>query len=673
MGTKNLLLYKSVSRLLKYLGMVLIVLLLTVRIAYSQVAYSTFIETTMNQVDSVNLMTLVKQLSGEIPVEIEGQTYSIITRRYDDSLNFITQKFIEGKFREYGYEPVLQDFPDPAGTNIIATKTGTLYPDKYFIICAHYDSYNYSGVAPGADDNATGTAAVLEAARLLRNIPTDYSIKFITFDVEEIGLYGSKYYAKVASEQGEQIEGLINLDMLGYDSDNDGKYAIGRSAESLQLGLDLMSVDRYYIGLKPYFKFNVSDDSSFLPYHFSAGGIIEDTEGDFNPYYHTENETFDKLNTGFFYKLSKVAIGTLLSKAIDHCISIDHTPLKSAYELGEREVKARIESKFPIATGVNQPKLFYSTDSINFTSLNAVNKEGNMYTFMIPGFPLNTTVYYYLAAQTEGTTLSSTLPSTGYGFSSPGTIAPKFLMKYSILKAAYHNQCSSGTPLVLPGMSVRTDTIIIENGGRIHDLNVKVDFTHEYVSDLRFKLIGPDGTTVHLSGPKGEDGDNYTGTIFDDESEIEYDWAYPPFSCTMQPSEKLSAFYGKEMEGVWQLKIWEYRPQDAGTLNYWCLDFMSIDSTLILDSRPLAVKGKLSLFPNPVMDELNVEFHMEEQTFVNIQFFDLYGQSVKSISAKTQKGRNIFSVPVNDFVAGIYICRLTGNNTQLSERFIVIK
>ena len=80
--------------------------------AYSQVAYSTFVETIMKQVDSMNLITLVKQLSGEILVEVEGQTYSIITRYFSDSLNLIAQKFIEKKFREFGYEPELQNFPE---------------------------------------------------------------------------------------------------------------------------------------------------------------------------------------------------------------------------------------------------------------------------------------------------------------------------------------------------------------------------------------------------------------------------------------------------------------------------------------------------------------------------------------------------------------------------------
>ena len=74
-------------------------------------------------------------------------------------------------------------------------------PNQQIIICAHFDSKPYSGPAPGADDNGSGTSAVLEAARILSKYKTDYTIIYALWDNEEIGLRGSAYYAQQASSK----------------------------------------------------------------------------------------------------------------------------------------------------------------------------------------------------------------------------------------------------------------------------------------------------------------------------------------------------------------------------------------------------------------------------------------------------------------------------------------
>jgi hypothetical protein len=103
--------------------------------------------------------------------------------------------------------------------NVIAVKDGTVYPDSiYGIICGHFDSFAFGSpeLAPGADDNASGTSAVLEAARVMRDYDFEYSIRYIAFSGEESGLYGSEFYAQYARSQGDSILGVINGDMLAY-------------------------------------------------------------------------------------------------------------------------------------------------------------------------------------------------------------------------------------------------------------------------------------------------------------------------------------------------------------------------------------------------------------------------------------------------------------------------
>jgi hypothetical protein len=103
--------------------------------------------------------------------------------------------------------------------NVIAVKQGTVHPDSiYAIICGHFDSYAFYSpdLAPGADDNASGTAAVLEAARVMHDYDFEYSVRYIAFSGEEYGMYGSGYYAQQARSQGDSIIGVINGDMLAY-------------------------------------------------------------------------------------------------------------------------------------------------------------------------------------------------------------------------------------------------------------------------------------------------------------------------------------------------------------------------------------------------------------------------------------------------------------------------
>ncbi len=90
--------------------------------------------------------------------------------------------------------------------------------DIIYIACAHYDSTseNPGNAAPGADDNASGTAAVLEAARILSQYRFKHTLRFVTFAAEEQDLIGSCCYAAEARSAGTNIGGVINHDMVAF-------------------------------------------------------------------------------------------------------------------------------------------------------------------------------------------------------------------------------------------------------------------------------------------------------------------------------------------------------------------------------------------------------------------------------------------------------------------------
>jgi hypothetical protein len=130
------------------------------------------------------------------------------------------------KLRQFGYDSVVVDTFTGIGyhgpvfcRNVIGCKVGTEYPYHQIIVGAHYDAIADS---PGADDNASGTAGVLEIARALSTMDTRLTYLFILFDAEELMVVGSEHYASNAFLRNDRIPLMLNLDMIGhYENDYD--------------------------------------------------------------------------------------------------------------------------------------------------------------------------------------------------------------------------------------------------------------------------------------------------------------------------------------------------------------------------------------------------------------------------------------------------------------------
>lgn len=149
-------------------------------------------------------------------------------RRYDSRYIWEVQDWLVSRYQAFGVDTVmLHDFPVPDSTietadNIIAVQWGAKTPQEFVVCGAHYDSWNDDGEdpdtirSPGADDNASGVAGILETARLLSHYTFDRSIIYANWCAEEIGLVGSAAYARDMAEQGMDIVGYFNLDMTGY-------------------------------------------------------------------------------------------------------------------------------------------------------------------------------------------------------------------------------------------------------------------------------------------------------------------------------------------------------------------------------------------------------------------------------------------------------------------------
>jgi ABC-type transporter Mla MlaB component len=121
------------------------------------------------------------------------------------------------------------------GHNIFGTLPGTVAADSVVVVDAHYDTVN---VAPGADDNGSGTVGVMEIARLLSAYPSEKTLRFMAFDMEEFGRVGSIKYAASGIGAGEHIKADLNFEMIGY-------YSTKPNSQTLPSGFNLLFPDAY--------------------------------------------------------------------------------------------------------------------------------------------------------------------------------------------------------------------------------------------------------------------------------------------------------------------------------------------------------------------------------------------------------------------------------------------
>ena len=249
--------------------------------------------------------------------------YNYLRTRTGDDRNEFTADHdaardnIYSLFTSYGLDTTIQTgvYASRTYSNVVGVHLGTANPDEIYIVGAHYDSVG----SPGADDNASGVAGVLEAARILSQYESDATIVFIAFDREEDGLFGSYAYAQ--SHAGDNIQGMISMDMIAYNPA--GAYhdyaSIYNNAASDPLGDALEAALTTYGGLtvaRPG-TMNSSDHYPFQQRGFQALLMIEYSWAS-NPYYHTATDTVDTadyLDYVFATDMTRGAVGLLADQA----------------------------------------------------------------------------------------------------------------------------------------------------------------------------------------------------------------------------------------------------------------------------------------------------------------------------------------------------------------------
>lgn len=173
--------------------------------------------------------------------------------------------------------------PPMSGANVSAEIPATQPSDQTIVIGAHYDTVRGS---PGADDNASGTFAVIELAKRISQMPERrMNVVFVWFDQEEPGLIGSKVFAASWKKSGRSMHSVHNLDMIGFDGNGDGRFDLDVPDGELA-NIYLEEAERLGIAIGRD-TFEDSDHASFRKMGFRAVCLSEDfSHKDINPAYH---------------------------------------------------------------------------------------------------------------------------------------------------------------------------------------------------------------------------------------------------------------------------------------------------------------------------------------------------------------------------------------------------
>lgn len=240
-----------------------------------------------------------------------------------------TLDWLKNKYLSYGYTAnQLQEFSytysgsSAVCKNLVVTKIGTTYPNAFLIICGHYDSI----VGTGTNDNGSGVAAILEVARLLRNVPTEYSIKFINFSGEEDGLRGSQNYVSTVvngTTPKMNIRLVFNLDEIGgvaglindtITCERDTSTPTSNNAASNAFTNQLITCTELYSPLNTFLSYAyASDYMSFQANNEVITGFFETNE---TTHRHTATDFLVNMDPVYNFNVAKAATGAALHFAV---------------------------------------------------------------------------------------------------------------------------------------------------------------------------------------------------------------------------------------------------------------------------------------------------------------------------------------------------------------------
>lgn len=278
------------------------------------------IEKLVAAVNADDLRKIVTYLSGE------DSSSNILTRNSVSQGAKDAALWIENEFKSFGLTASQIQFRSDYSPNVLGVKLGVTEPSKIVVVGAHYDSRGPTATsptqrAPGANDNGSGTGAVLHIAKVLQNANFSYTIHFITYSGEEQGLYGSAAYATQLVNEKATVIGVINADMIAYRVPTEATQCAFPSRystpalETLAREVVATYVPTLTIGITTAC---CSDHQSYYNRGFPATGFFERNGAIADPQYHRSEDLVIRTGydiSGQYLQLTKAVLATVATVA----------------------------------------------------------------------------------------------------------------------------------------------------------------------------------------------------------------------------------------------------------------------------------------------------------------------------------------------------------------------
>ncbi len=271
------------------------------------------------------LQELVDQVSEARLAEIVLRLQNFRTRYSRSDSVHRAADWLIAEFESFGYQPS-DIFQHPfivtiGGTpypqrNIVVTKLGTTRPDDIIVIGGHYDTTSNQPLvsAPGADDDGSGTAAVVAMAEILAQVDLEATVMFAAWAAEEQGFVGSQAWVTYALGQGYGIDLYMNIDACGYQGDPDNVVKLFSNPQSMAFNTTMRDLCLKFTDLAPIIV-NPIPFSDHVPFQNAGIPFTYSIEEDITPFIHTPNDLLSTMDMAYYRKIVATNLASLVTFA----------------------------------------------------------------------------------------------------------------------------------------------------------------------------------------------------------------------------------------------------------------------------------------------------------------------------------------------------------------------
>jgi len=228
---------------------------------------------------------------------------------------------------------------------------------------------------------------------------------------------------------------------------------------------------------------------------------------------------------------------------------------------------------------------------------------------------------------------------------------------------------ATNTPVTISpngATGVYNSIINVPSNLTITDVNVTVNITHTWNSDLNISLISPTGINIDLSSANGGNGDNYTNTVFDQQATTLITAGASPFTGSFIPEGDLSLLNGQMSGGNWTIRVADTANLDGGTINSLSISICGQGTFSVGENQ----FNEFAIFPNPNNGEFTVKLNSDSGEAINVAVFDLRGRSIfqRNYNATTSFEQVI---QLDTVESGIYLVNVSDGVKQTTKKIIV--